>query len=245
MNKRKFNYTGDFRFDYDFIDDLKTFMIYCEAKKEHELILWPDLTKYWSKMDAKTLFRFYRYFEAGHCIDHKMISVLDYIFCFFNLPFDLFECRNVYCKKFERFSLLCFARNSWDWKCIYINEQRKVMIPLQIWSGRTETKGSCGYKFWIDAFRAVEECKGFKNYYTCWEITFSNSSVEFYISQDCHGKFKIEMPSTEFFLPKHEIVVNGCGYGVCRGIQWVVKRNPILAPIPLEETIEETIGETK
>lgn len=238
MNERKFNYTGDFRFDFDFIDDLKTFMMYCEAKNEHKSMIWSD----WPKMDAKTLFTFYRYFEAGHCVDHKIVSVLDYAFHFFDLPFDLSDCEDVYCKNFERFYLLCFTPTyKSSWKYMYVNEQRKVAIPLQIWSGGTESKEKLrSYKFWIGAFRAVEKCKRFKNCYTCWEITFANSSVEFYVGQDCRGKFKIEMPPTEFFLPEHETVVNGCGRGVCLGNQWVIKRSPILVPIPLEKTTGET-----
>ena len=243
MNERKFNYTGDFRFDYDFIDDLRTFMMYCEAKYEHRFLEWFDDMSDWTKIDAKTLFTFYRYFEAGHCANHEKVSALDYAFHFFDLPFDLSECRDVYCKNFDRFSLLCFTPNHVSsWKYMYVNEQRNVAIPLQIWSGRAgKLSGkSCGYKFWIGAFRAVEKCNGFKNCYTCWEITFANSSVEFYICQDCHGKFKIEMPPTEFFLPEPKTVVTGCGRGVCLGNQWVIKRSPILVPIPLEKTIGET-----
>ena len=235
MNEQEFNYTGDFRFDDDFIEDLKTYMMYCEAENEHKSKAWFDDMSDWAKMDARTLFAFYRYF----CAYHKKLSLLDYVFHFFALPFDLSECRDIYCKNFGNFSLLCFIpKREASCKYLYVNEQRKVAIPLQMLSVRIGE--TCEYKFWINAFRAVEKFKDIKNYYICWEITFANSSVDFYVTPDYRGKLKIEMPPTEFFLPEPKTVATGCGKGVCLGIQWVIKRNPILGPIPLEKTIEET-----
>lgn len=237
-----YKYTGGFRFDNAFIGDLKKFILYCEAKFEHKLMWYDDMSD-WNHMDLKTLFAFYRYFEAGHCVDHEHITVMDYVFNFFVLPFGLEECKDIYYKQFDGFSMVCFTPNRpASWKYMYFDEKRNVVVPLEIWSARNPNgqKSSCaGYKFWVGAFRSVEKYENFDDYYQCWETIYSNESCEFYVKKNRRGTFDFELPPTENFLPSDTTVITGAGRGVCRNYQWKARRNPILAPIPPEQTIGE------